>query len=115
MLESTADAVATVHIPNIPAIHTPGTADDDYVKLEIEKRFAHHVVLLSENRPESRILSPICETAQRRPIPSGFYADELLDWDAAIEVAPTRPSGTLTVTLEYAGRATPSPTVAPWD
>jgi hypothetical protein len=46
--------------------------------------------------------------------PSKFYADELLDWDAAIEVAPTRPSGTLTVTLQYAGRGKPTPIEDPW-
>ena len=33
----------------------------------------------------------------------------LPDWDAAIQVAPVRPSGELPVTLEYAGRATPMP------
>jgi hypothetical protein len=114
MLAPTADAVATLHIPSIPAICMPA-ADNDYMKREIEKWFKHHVALLSENRPERRILSPISIGAQRWPTPSKFYADELLDWDAAIEVAPIRPSGTLTVTLEYAGRATPSPTWDPWD
>ncbi|HVP46882.1 MAG TPA: hypothetical protein VMT32_09870 [Bryobacteraceae bacterium] len=114
MFASTADAVATLHIPNIPAI-CMHAADNDYMKREIEKWLAHHVVLLSENRPESGILSPISVTAQRWPSPSKFYADELLDWDAAIEVAPMRPSGTLMVTLKYAGRATPSPVMDPWD
>jgi len=33
---------------------------------------------------------------------------ELLDWDVAIEAAPSRPSGTLMVTLECGGRGTPS-------
>lgn len=115
MLASTAAAVATLHIPDIPALYMPGNADNDDVRREIEKRFARHVALLSENRPESGILSPIFGTAQQWPVPSRFYADELLDWDVAIEVAPTRPSGTLAVTLEYAGRATPSPTIDPWD
>lgn len=47
--------------------------------------------------------------------PSKFFVDELLDWDAAIEVAPTRLSGTLVARLEYDGRATPSPTGEPWN
>lgn len=93
----------------------PAAPDNDYVKREIEKWFANRVALLSENRPESGIRSPIFTTEHRWLTPSKFYADELLDWAAALEVAPMRPSGTLTVTLEYAGRATPSPTVDPWD
>ena len=108
---ATAAAVATI---NIPAIYRPSADADDYLNREIEKWFAHHIAQLSDNRPESRILSPSSIT-ERSPTPSKFYADELLDWDAAIEVAPMRPSGTLTVTLEYAGRGTPSPTRDPWD
>lgn len=115
MLAPTADAVATLHIPTIPAIYIPAAADNDYVRLEIEKWFAQRLALLSENKPESRILSPISLGVQGRPIPSESYLDELLDWDAALEVAPARPSGKLTVTLAYAGRATPSPTRDPWD
>jgi hypothetical protein len=114
MFVPTADAVATLHIPSIPAIHAPA-ADSDYINREVEKWFACHVALLSDNRPETRIQTPISVTAPWWPTPSKFYADELLDWDAAIEVAPMRPSGTLSVTLEYAGRATPSPTRDPWD
>jgi hypothetical protein len=48
-------------------------------------------------------------------LPSAFYPDEMLDWDASIEKAPTRPSGTLIVTLEYAGRGKPTPVEDPWD
>ena len=114
MVASTAYAAATLQICNNPAICRPA-ADKDDMKREIEKVFTHHVALLSENRPESGILSPISAAAWARPTPSKFYADEMLDWDAAIEVAPIRPSGTLTVTLKYAGRATPSPTRDPWD
>lgn len=114
MLVATADAVATLHIPNIPAIRA-SAADSDDINRQVEKWFACRVALLSDNRPESRIQTPISVTAQGWPTPSKFYEDELLDWDAAIEVAPMRPSGTLTVTLEYAGRGTPSPTTDPWD
>ena len=38
---------------------------------------------------------------------------DLLDWDAAVLVAPKRKSGTMAVRLKYAGRATPSPTESP--
>ena len=112
MLIATADAVATLHIP---AIYRPSAEADDYINREIEKWFAHRVAPLSDHRPESRILSPSSVTVEASTTPSKFYSDEVLDWDAAIEVAPMRPSGTLTVTLEYAGRATPSPTMDPWD
>jgi hypothetical protein len=115
MLAPTADAVATLHIGNIPGIYMPVSADNHCVEREIEKWFSHYVALLSDNRPESRILTPISLGAGRWLTPSKFYGDELLDWDAAIEVAPIRSSGTLTVTLAYAGRATPSPTREPWD
>ncbi len=51
----------------------------------------------------------------RALLPAAFYPEELLDWDASIEVAPKRPSGTLKVTLQYAGRGTPTPVEDPWD
>ena len=51
----------------------------------------------------------------RSLLPSQVHASEILNWDAAIEVAPKRPSGKLTVTLRYAGRGTPSPVENPWD
>lgn len=34
-------------------------------------------------------------------------ADDWEDWDACIEEAPKRPSGTLEVTLKYGGRGRP--------
>jgi len=115
MLAPTAYAVATLQILNIPAIHSPVSADNHYLNREIEKWFSHHVAFLSDNRPERQILAPTTVAARLWLTPSKFYADELLNWDAAIEVAPIRPSGTLMVTLAYAGRATPSPTKDPWD
>jgi hypothetical protein len=112
---ATADAVATIHIPNIPAIYATAP-DSDYMKRVIEAwLLVYRHATLSANRPESWIRAPISVSPQWWPSPSKFYGDELLDWDAAIKVAPMRPSGTLAVTLEYAGRATPSPTRDPWD
>lgn len=112
MLLATADGVAKFHISSIPN-YVQG-ADNDYINQEVEKWFASRVALLSNNRPETRILAPLL-LASQWTTPSKAHSDELLDWDAAIEVAPMRPSGTLKVTLQYAGRATPSPTREPWD
>lgn len=41
--------------------------------------------------------------------PSPVSTEELLDWDTAIKTPPPRPSGSISVTLRYAGRSTPSP------
>jgi hypothetical protein len=52
---------------------------------------------------------------QRRLAPaSTVFEDDVLNWDAAIELAPSRPGGTLTVTLHYAGRGKPRPVEDPW-
>jgi hypothetical protein len=51
----------------------------------------------------------------RALLPSTVDQDEVLNWDATIEVPPNRPSGTITVTLKYAGRATPTPVEDPLD
>jgi hypothetical protein len=51
----------------------------------------------------------------RALLPSMVYRDEVLNWDVAIDVPPERRSGTLTVTLKYAGRDTPTPVEDPWD
>ncbi len=52
---------------------------------------------------------------QRSVVAAPFHAEELLNWDFAVEAAPKRPSGKLTVTLKYAGRGTPRPFEDPWD
>jgi hypothetical protein len=51
----------------------------------------------------------------RALVPSMVNQDEVLNWDVGIEVPPERPSGTLTVTLKYAGRGTPTPVEDPWN
>jgi hypothetical protein len=46
------------------------------------------------------------------PVPSGptpVDEDEILDWDAHVEVPPPRRSGTVRVLLKYAGRGRPLP------
>ena len=70
---------------------------------------------LSDNRPESLIRSPSHITAPGPSAPSQCYAEELLDWDAFIKVPPSRPSGTLVVSLEYGGTGKPTPLPDPWD
>jgi hypothetical protein len=53
---------------------------------------------------------------RRPPVESSaFYADELLDWDFAVETAPKRPTGTLTVTLKYVPRGNSAPFEDPGD
>jgi len=44
---------------------------------------------------------------QRMTAPAG--ADQLLDWEASIELPPARPKGTVQVQLQYAGRSRPLP------
>jgi hypothetical protein len=51
----------------------------------------------------------------RALLPSAVDQNEVLNWDAAIEVPPSRPSGTIAVTLKYAGRAKPTPVDDPLD
>ena len=41
--------------------------------------------------------------------------EALAAWDAGVEVAPPRPSGTIPVTLHYAGRGVPRPLEAALD
>ena len=45
----------------------------------------------------------------------GVYEESILDWDITIETAPSRPSGTIQVQLEYRGRSTPIPVEDPWE
>src|SRR5579883_65142 len=108
---ATAAAVATLHIP---AIYRPRPDEAAEYDRQVDHWLAQQrVARLSDTRPESQILSPTATGWS--PIPSNVFADELLDWDVAIEAAPIRPCGTLAARLEYAGRATPTPTTEPWD
>jgi len=58
----------------------------------------------AEHAQHARLLRPVAN-----------YEEEVLNWDAAIAVAPKRPSGTVSVTLKYAGRGSPTPMEDPWD
>ena len=81
----------------------------------IEQLQAGYTVALSDNRPESLIRSPSSLAEHSLAIlPSPVYSDEFLDWDVFMKIAPRRPSGTLSVTLVYGGRGTPTP-FEDWD
>src|ERR1700674_4766792 len=109
MLISTADAAASIHFTDA-VIYRPLSESDADIRRKVEEWwFAHHIARLSDNRPEGLILGPSSIATQRLAGPSSFYPDELLNWDFAVEAAPRRPAGTLTVTLKYAGRGTPTP------
>lgn len=103
MLTASGHAAASL---KVPAIYMP--ASEECVRQEIDLFWAKYKVELSDNKPESFILSPLSLAAHWRAVPSRVYLDEMLDWDVAIEVAPRRPSGKLSVTLEYRGRGTPT-------
>ena len=46
--------------------------------------------------------------------PTSEELEQVLDWDFAIEAEPKRPKGTITVTLQFAGRDKPLPEEDPW-
>ena len=51
----------------------------------------------------------------RRPLQLPQSPEEdILDWETAIEPAPSRPSGWIEVSLEFAGRSKPLPEEDPW-
>jgi hypothetical protein len=111
MLTATADAAASVQIP---AIYMP-VPETNAAQL-IERIWANYTAALSDNKPESSIRSPIFLAAHWLATPSRVYAEETLNWDIAIEVAPWRPSGTLHVKFEYGGPGTPTPVDDdPWE
>lgn len=97
MLTASGHPAASVQVP---AIYLPAS------ELNGGQPLSAYSVELSDNKPESLIRSPLA--AYCLVAPSHVYLDEMLNWDAAIEVAPRRPSGTLSVTLEYGGRGTPT-------
>lgn len=101
---ATADTAASIQVPT--AIYMPAPKNPVDIGPMIEN-LKNRVMELSDNRPESMILVPIAATAPWFSAPSSCYPDEMLDWDFAIEVAPQRPTGEVSVTLEYTGRGTP--------
>lgn len=108
---ATAEMTVSFRIPN--TFYKPSPQNNVDVLQRLQAVFAPREIFLSENKPENYILSPSFMTANLVATPGSFYPDELLDWDMTINIAPKRPSGTLMVTLKYAGRGKPSPAEAP--
>jgi hypothetical protein len=73
------------------------------------------VVELSDNRPETLILAPSFVSPRWSAVPPPCLPDEILDWDFFAGSEPERPSGTISVTLEYVGRGSPTDVEDIWD
>jgi hypothetical protein len=86
------------------AIEQVGYAEDAVASSSLIPHFGAVPVRTSEHSYRYRPL-----------LASPGYGDEILDWDAVVEVTPIRASGTIAVTLEYAGRGIPMPFDDPWD
>jgi hypothetical protein len=65
------------------------------------------VVKLSDFRPEDSIRTPSFIPPRWTATPAPFHSDDLLDWDFYAGPSPKRPSGTVTLMLEYVGRGFP--------
>jgi hypothetical protein len=113
MLTATAYAAASIQVPAAICMPAPKNAVD--IGQLVEKYLTSRVMELSDNRPERMIRIPIATTAHWLSTPSTCHVDEMVDWDFAIEVAPRRPTGTVSVTLEYTGRGTPKAIEDRWD
>jgi hypothetical protein len=113
MLVPTAYSAAAVQFPPM-VLQLPETIDLEVVRAR-SITSAPAIMMPSDSRPADLIPGPLALLPERLVNPSTFWQDENLDWDLAMEVAPRRPSGTLAVTLEFAGRGQPSPIEDPWD
>ena len=65
-------------------------------------------------------MTTLLKDEKDRPLPNGSPAEsvrmgetDVLDWDACIEDAPTRPGGNIQVLLSYTGRSQPVPLADP--
>lgn len=68
-----------------------------------------------ENRPAPSPAGPPPSPAKLPQIPVDIDPDEVLDWDAGIEVAPLRPTRRIKVRLRDLGRDKPLPIEDPHD
>lgn len=53
-------------------------------------------------------IEPLATASTAHP-PADVSAEEVLDWDVWLPTPPPRPSGTMTVRLEFVGRDRPIP------
>jgi|ERR1035441_5614184 hypothetical protein len=109
MLAPTAQDVASIQYP--VQICTPFFGENRRYELPQKP----YVVMLSDNRPEDLILSPSFVSPRWSATPPDCSMDEILDWDFFAGPDPVRPSGTITVTLEYAGRGVPAEVEDIWN
>jgi hypothetical protein len=58
-------------------------------------------------------LGPSIDELDGRSASTTIEGPDLLDWDAAIDTPPPRPSGSVTVCLEPSGRSRPEPVTDP--
>jgi hypothetical protein len=63
---------------------------------------------LSDNKLEELIRTPSFVSPRWSAAPADCFSDEVLDWDFFSGPDPERPSGTINVALEYAGRGVPA-------
>lgn len=68
-----------------------------------------------EENIESGITQDFADTQQQRFVLPAYNEEDILNWDVAIQVPPSRPSGTIRVKLKYNGRSKPIPIESPWE
>lgn len=78
-----------------------------FSKIAPERYFQRWVVAEGTYLPTQAIIRPEYGMAKAMAFPA--IDDDLLDWDARIEIPPERPSSTIRVKLEYRGRSRPIP------
>ena len=66
------------------------------------------VVKLSDFRPEDSIRTPSFIPPRWSAAPAPCHIDDILDWDFYGGPAPERPSGVVSMKLEYVGRGLPN-------
>lgn len=71
--------------------------------------------LLFEEKIESGITQEFADIQQQRLAFPAYSEEDILNWEAIIEVPPPRPSGTIRVKLKYKGRSKPTPIENPWE
>lgn len=109
MLTQTAQAAASIQYP--APICTPYFGE---MHLPIREGFPY-IVWLSDFRPETLIRTPTFILPRWSASPAPFRGDETLSWDSDFGPVPIRPSGEITVCLEYLGRGTPVELAEYWD
>ena len=68
-----------------------------------------------EEKIESGITQEFAGTQQQDLAFPSYSEEDILNWKVAIEVPPSRPSGTIRAKLKYKGRSKPIPIENPWE